>query len=144
MMTHKQFLEMLKAYGLEVKIDSWQDFGSSAYRLTVNDVPVSIGDYQAFGYYSSGTYAQCNRTHLEEFTEEVDVVIAIQSAFKTLTEHIQRQDSGIFYVDVLALLVRIHNQKRSEAEVAAIKRVLFILHDNEQVMFRTKKEENKQ
>lgn len=131
-MNHSEFIEKIKSYGFVVEIETQR--GTSDFQLCVNGIMVSKPNYSFFGYYCGGAYAQCNRTQQDEFSE-TDLRAAILICSNSIMEAMVDQSKELDYFDIIDFL---NTKSKTIIEKDAKKRILTLLKDNYQNIYRSK------
>lgn len=137
-MTHDLFIESLKEFGIIVKICSGErNAGNPNYYLSLNGIELGKKDYEVFGYYCGGCYAQCNRTDKEVWTHD-DLNIAIKKSIEILTAEINYWEKQIDYHDIRKYLFKIIDTSKNKTEIAATVRIKDLLQQNYQYIYKEK------
>lgn len=132
-MNHEEFIKKLKDLGFDIQVFAFQ--GTESH-LFVNGLLITTTNYRPFGYYCGGQYAPCSRTDKNEFTQE-DLELAI----KTATDSIMGSYSQLFKEpNIHDIKDYLGNYGTTKIEKSSIERVLAIIKDNYQEIYKGTKE----
>ena len=134
--SHKEFLDILRTkYSIDIQVVYDQE---THLTLELNNHMITGEDLKAFGYEQRGQYNPLPRTNQEIFTDN-DIQNAIKVAVTSLSKSLKASEGCVQYQDVRDFLYLISKDEKSKKVVVkAIERVLDILADNFQYIWRKK------
>ena len=134
-MNHEEFIDELLKYGITVKWKSEYTCTGSSWSLHINKQTVDIQHLSLFGFECRGTYAQNMRTNKVKFNE-TDIINAIKYSLKRSQESINNMNKDLNYFDILDYLIEYETTK--QVEKSSIQRVLKIIKEDFNIMYRKK------